>query len=153
MAVTSTPNTEQRRVRRGNFLLERTASSAEKFMCHGLNGAAVEVASQDESPTPTTGGSPATMDGRNGTAGPPSSPPLPAASPTVGGAAAGSYEFDRAEEEAVEITLVACSGCSRNFSEQALAKHVNVCKQVFGTKRKVFSAADQRAVSHLLASH
>ena len=41
VAVSSTPNTEQRRVRRGNFLLERTVSSAEKFMCHAVSGAAV----------------------------------------------------------------------------------------------------------------
>jgi hypothetical protein len=92
------------------------------------------------------------MDDRNSAAGPPSSPPLPAASPKVGGAAAGAHEFGQAEEETVEITLVACSGCSRKFSEKALAKHENVCKQVFGTKRKAFSAADQRAVGRVFAS-
>ena len=139
-------------MRRGNFLLERTASSAEKFMCHGLNGAEVVVeatSSQDENVGMAIAddGSPAPMGDGNDSA-PPSSPPLPAASPKLGGLSTETNEFSRAEEEAVELTLYACSGCSRKFSEKALAKHENVCKKVFGTKRKAFSATDQRAVSH-----
>lgn len=151
--VTSTPSTEQRRVRRGNFLLERTASSAEKFMCHGLNGSAVEAATtaHDElvSATTASADSPATVHHNENDNHASASPPLPAAAPKLANVSVADDELPgHAEEEAaVEITLIACSGCSRKFSQKALAKHENICKQVFGTKRKAFSASGQRAVS------
>ena len=147
-AVTATPSTAQRRARRGNFLLERTASSAEKFMCHGINGAGVEAAAASAAaidvPIETAAtSSPPLAPVQSGS----SSPPLPAASPMAASIGSGLYEFPMdGAEEAVEITLVACACCSRKFSEQNIAKHEKNCKKQT-TKRKAFSAADQRAVS------
>ena len=78
------------------------------------------------------------------------SPPLPAASPAAGSMPpAGVYpdEFPEEGYEAVVMVLVACEGCARKFSEKALEKHGRVCKKVFGSKRKAFSAAELRAAA------
>lgn len=45
--------------------------------------------------------------------------------------------------------LVECSeGCGRKFNPDSIAKHENVCRQVFQKKRKEFNAQDQRLVAN-----
>lgn len=42
-----------------------------------------------------------------------------------------------------------CSeGCGRKFNPDSIAKHENVCRQVFQKKRKEFNAQDQRLVAN-----
>lgn len=42
-------------------------------------------------------------------------------------------------------TRIPCGSCGRKFNEQALAKHVKICKKVFVQKRKQFDVAAARA--------
>ena len=50
------------------------------------------------------------------------------------------------KEEAMNENLVQCSkGCGRMFNHEAIAKHENVCKKVFQSKRKAFNSAAHRA--------
>lgn len=40
--------------------------------------------------------------------------------------------------------MIPCKLCGRTFNEEAHAKHVKICKQVFQKKRKVYSMLDHR---------
>ncbi|XP_065652330.1 zinc finger C2HC domain-containing protein 1B isoform X6 [Hydra vulgaris] len=58
-----------------------------------------------------------------------------------------SYEednnfYDDEEEEDYSVTLVPCDNCGRNFNQDSLLRHKNICKKL--KKRKVFDSKKQR---------
>ena len=54
-------------------------------------------------------------------------------------------EIERAAQDDAQEDLVLCpDGCGRSFKEEALEKHVRICKKVFQSKRKKFDMSKQR---------
>lgn len=49
-------------------------------------------------------------------------------------------------ESAMQEALMPCKECGRSFREEALIKHVRICKKVFKTKRKKFDTKKKRII-------
>lgn len=59
--------------------------------------------------------------------------------------------FEVPDDNLDEADLIECpEGCGRKFKEEALEKHVRVCKKVFQTKRKQFDSAAARKTDEQL---
>lgn len=55
-----------------------------------------------------------------------------------------STNFEVPEFQDGDVTLVSCSICNRSFNENAIIKHVKICKKVFVQKRKKFEIEGKR---------
>lgn len=63
-----------------------------------------------------------------------------------------SQEISQDEFISKSVPTSKCPDCGRSFNNEALGRHIKVCKKVFFAKRKVFDAAKRRAEGTDLAA-
>ena len=55
-----------------------------------------------------------------------------------------AQDMNQLEEQAENQQLSPCPDCGKMFAPEPLAKHIKICKKVFGKKRKPFNSLKKR---------